>query len=129
MIKWIIIFYGEGEPNMNAPSELNQANSFSTVLSDSIVKLFKAGQYGLVLVFIGVVLLVISKFAGDSIIGYTIGAIGALTILTVLYFFYVKDIQKLKQMNENIEKNMAVLFQLTAKRFMAFYIAVEEPFR
>lgn len=91
-------------PQINPLSE-----TFLDSISNSIAKLYREGNYALVLVFIGTLFLLVALFFGHNIVGYTIGALGCITILTVLYFFYTRDIRPLKQENDNMQRNQAIV--------------------
>ena len=83
----------------------NTVKRLSDALASPILKAYKAGGFGLVLVFVGTLLLLAAMFFGEGLPRYIAATIGTLMILLVLLLFYLQDIRKLQQASDSIKSN------------------------
>lgn len=90
-------------------SKENKVKNLSEAISAPIIDSYKAGGLGLVFAFLGTLLLLIALFSGKGVYGYIFGILGSLMILAVLCLFYFRDIKKLKDINDSIEKNKELI--------------------
>ena len=89
-------------------SEL-EVKPLAEALSGPIIKAHKVGGLGLVLVFVGTLLLTIAVVVPRSIPTYIAALVGALIILIVLIRFYFLDIKKLQEASRTIKDNEELL--------------------
>jgi hypothetical protein len=75
------------------------------VIGAPILKAYKAGGVGLVLVCMGTLLLLAALFWGVGTLRYILAIVGTFMVFFVLVLFYFQDIRKLKQASESIESN------------------------
>lgn len=75
------------------------------VIGAPILKAYKAGGVGLVLVCVGTLLLLAALFWGVGTLRYILAIVGTFMVFLVLVLFYFQDIRKLKQASESIESN------------------------
>jgi hypothetical protein len=66
---------------------------FSDALFGLIVRAFKVGGFGLVLILIGTVFTLVAFFSRPSIFGYVILFVGVFIILVIVSFFYFQSIR------------------------------------
>lgn len=77
----------------------------SEAIATPILKAYKAGGFGLVLIFLGTLLLLATMFFGNGLPRYICAIVGTLMIFLVLILFYFQDIKKLKQAGDSIDNN------------------------
>lgn len=77
----------------------------SDAIASPIMKAYRAGGFGLVLIFVGTLLLLATMFFGQGLPRYIVAIVGTLMIFSVLILFYFQDIKKLKQASKSIDLN------------------------
>jgi hypothetical protein len=82
-----------------------EVKPLAEVVGAPILKAYKAGGVGLVLVCMGTLLLLAALFWGAGTLRYLLAMVGTCMVLFVLVLFYFQDIHKLKQASESIESN------------------------
>jgi len=86
-----------------------QVKPLAEALSTRIIKAHKAGGLGLVLVFVGTLLLTVAVIAPRSMKTYIAAFLGALIIIIILIRFYFLDIKKLQEASRTIKDNEELL--------------------
>lgn len=81
----------------------------SEAISDPILKAYKAGGYGLVFVFTGTLMLLVTLFVERGIFSFILAVLGTIMILAVLYLFYFQDIKKLKDLHTSMQQNQELI--------------------
>ena len=77
----------------------------SDAMAAPLVKIYRAGGYGLTLLWLGALFLVLAAFTPDPLVKIPLVTVGVLAIAAPGYLFYVKEIRPVGLARQAVEGN------------------------